>query len=112
MKAALSSSGKDLENNISEVFGRCPYFLIVEIEDKKVKGFETIKNKAVNQLGSAGIYAAQTVAEKEVNAVITGNIGPRALDVFRQFNIQVYKGTGLVKKALQGFIDNKLEEIE
>lgn len=63
-------------------------------------------------MGGAGISAAQAIAEKDVKAVITGNIGPRAVDVFRQFNIQVYKGTGLVKKVLQDFIDNKLSKIQ
>ncbi|OIO15243.1 hypothetical protein COV53_03710 [Candidatus Gottesmanbacteria bacterium CG11_big_fil_rev_8_21_14_0_20_37_11] len=112
MKIALSSSGKDTESNISEVFGRCANFLIMEIEDKKVNGIEAIENTSINQLGGAGISAAQMVAEKGIKAVITGNIGPRALDVFRQFNIQVYKGTGLVKEVIQDFIDSKLTKIQ
>ena len=76
-----------------------------------MKGSEVIENTSVNQQGGAGISAAQKVAEKGVNAVITGNIGPRATDVFKQFNIQVYKGTGLIKKVLQAFIDGKLNKI-
>lgn len=111
MKIALSSSGKDIKSSLSAVFGRCSFFLIVEIEDKKVKGFEAIENTSVNQMGGAGISAAQMVVEKGVNAVITGNIGPRALDVFRQFNIQVYRGAGLVKEVLQKYIEEKLEKI-
>jgi len=112
MKIAVSSTGKNLESRVTEVFGRCPYFLIVEIEDKKIKGFKAVENLSINQMGGAGISAAQAIAEKDLKAVITGNIGPRAVDVFRQFNIQVYKGTGLVKKVLQDFIDNKLSKIQ
>ena len=112
MKIALSSSGKDINSNLSEVFGRCPYFVIVEIEDKKVKGFETTENTSVNQTGGAGISVAKIVAGKNVNAVITGNVGPRALEVLKQFNIQVYSGVGLIKDAIQKFIEGKLKEIK
>jgi len=112
MKIALSSSGKDLNSSLSEVFGRCPYFLIVEIDDKKVKEFEAVRNLSINQMGGAGIAAAQTVAEKNVSVVITGAVGPRALEVLKQFNIQVYSDTGLVKEAIQEFIEGKLEKIQ
>ncbi len=112
MKIAISSTGKDLNSQVSEVFGRCPYFLIVEIDDKKVKEFEALENTSVNQTGGAGISAAQTVAGKNVKAVIAGNVGPRALDVLKQFNIQVYKSTGLVSKVTKKFIKAELKEVK
>ena len=40
MKIIISSEGKDLDSKIAEVFGRCSYFLFVEIEDQKIKEFE------------------------------------------------------------------------
>ena len=112
MKIAISSTGKDLESDISNVFGRCPYFIIAEIENNKIAKIEAIENASVNQMGGAGISAAQAIAEKGVKAVISGNLGPRASDVLKQFNIEVYKGSGLVKEALQKFIDGKLEKIQ
>jgi len=112
MKIALSSSGKDINSDLGEVFGRCPYFIIVEIEDKKVNGFEAIENTSINQMGGAGISGAQMVAEKKVNAVIAGAVGPRALEVLKQFDIRVYRSTGLVKEVIQKFIERKLEETQ
>ncbi len=112
MKVAVSSTGKNLDSNASNVFGRCPYFIIAEIENKKITKTEAIENLSAKQMGGAGISAAQTVAEKGVKAVITGNIGPRASYVLQQFNIEVYKGSGLIKEVLQKFIDNKLERIQ
>lgn len=111
MKIALSSSGKDINSNLSEIFGRCPYFFVVEIEGDKIMGSETMENTFANQMGGAGIAAAQAMVEKGVNAVIAGSIGPRALDVLRQFNIKIYQGSGLVKKVLQKFIEGRLEKI-
>jgi len=111
MKIAISSMGKNLANSVSEVFGRSPYFIIAEIENGEIKETEIIENKNADQVGGAGLSTAQLMAEKNVNAVISGNVGPRALDVLRQFNIKVYYGEGVIKEVLQEFIDGKLKEI-
>jgi len=110
MKIAISSNGKDLESEVSEVFARCPYFIIAEIEEGKIKSFEAIKNEVSDRMGGAGIFAAQLMAEKNVNAIITGNVGPRAFDVLSQFKIKVYQAKGTVKEALEKFIKGELEE--
>ena len=111
MKIAVSSTDKNIGSNVSDVFGRCPYFIITEIKDQKIGKTEAIENKNTDQMSGAGISTAQLMAEKNVNAVITGNVGPRALDVLRQFNIEIYSGDGVVKNVLQEFIDGKLKKI-
>ncbi|MFC1701058.1 NifB/NifX family molybdenum-iron cluster-binding protein [Patescibacteria group bacterium] len=111
MKIAISSTDKNIESNVSDVFGRCSYFIIAEIKDGKIEKTEAIKNENTDQAGGAGISTAQLMAEKDVNVVITGNVGPRALDVLNQFNIEIYSGEGVVKDVLQNFIDGKLEKV-
>ena len=111
VKIAVSSMNKNIESDVSDVFGRSSYFVIAEIEDEKIKRTEIIENKSTNQMSGAGISAAQLMAEKNVNAVITGNVGPRAFDVLKQFNIEVYIGSGTIKKVLQEFIDGKLKKM-
>jgi predicted Fe-Mo cluster-binding NifX family protein len=112
MKIAVSSTGKSLESNVSDIFARCPYFIIVEIENGKIQKVETIENKNANQLGQAGISVAKFLAEKNVKAVITGNVGPRAFDVLKQFNIEIYQGEGKVKEVIEKFIEGKLEKFK
>ena len=112
MKLALSSLGKDVNSKLSEVFGRCPYFILVEIENNKIQKIEALENKSASQQGGAGISSAQMVAQKNASAVIAGTVGPRAADVLKQFNIQVYSGAGLVKEVIQEFIDGKLKQIQ
>lgn len=111
MKIAVSSTDKNIESNVSDVFGRCPYFITAEIKDQKIEKTEAIKNENINQMSGAGISAAQLMAEKDVNAVITGNVGPRALDILKQFNIEIYFGEGIIKDVLQEFIDGKLKKV-
>ena len=112
MKIAISSTGEKLTDNVSDVLARCPYFVITEIENNEAKKTEIIKNMSADQLGQAGISVAQLMAEKGVNAVVTKNVGPRALDALKQFNIKIYYGKGVVKDILQDFIKGRLEEFK
>lgn len=104
IKIAVSSTGKNLNSNVDSVFGRCPYFVIAEIKNKKIVKVEAVKNISAAKSGGAGISAAQFVAEKGVNAVVAGSIGPRAWDVLNQFKIKTYEDKGSVKQVLQKFL--------
>jgi len=111
MKLAISSTGEGLESQVDARFGRCPKYVIVEIEGKEFKSGKSIDNPAMMQGGGAGIAAAQMVANEKVDAVITGNIGPNAFGVLNQLNIDVYQATGLIKDVVQQFIDGKLTKV-
>jgi len=111
MKIAISSSGDNLESNVDARFGRCPYFAIVEIQDKKVKSSKFIKNIAATQMGGAGLSSAELVGNQEVSAIITQNVGPKAFSVFNQLNINIYIGSGKISQVIEDFINGKLEKI-
>ncbi len=104
MKVAISASGENLDDNIAELFGRCPYFILAEIEDGKIGKTEALKNDSADQASGAGMAAAQLLAEKGVAVVIAGNVGPRALDVLNQFDIKVHSASGRIKENLENFI--------
>lgn len=112
MKIAVSSTGPGLESQVDVRFGRCPYFVIVEIEDKEIKGSEDLQNTATAQMGGAGISAAQLVADKGAKAIITGNMGPRAFTVFQQLGIDIYQGSGTVKEVVEKFIKGELKKMD
>ncbi|RJR23775.1 dinitrogenase iron-molybdenum cofactor [Candidatus Microgenomates bacterium] len=105
MKIAISSAEKDLEGEISEVFGRSPYFLIVTTENGEVKGFEVVENDSVDQAGGAGVAAAKTVVDKGAEAVISGAVGPRAEGVLEQFRVKIFLKKGKIKKAISEVIE-------
>ncbi len=112
MRVAISSTGKNLENEIDTRFGRCHYFFIVEVEKKEIKNARAIENTAMMQGGGAGITAAQIVGNESVNAVIGINFGPRAFGVLRQLEIEMYQGVqGTVKKNVQLYIEGKLTKL-
>ena len=108
MKIAISSTGKTVNSEVDTVFGRCKYFVIVESENKKI--IEAIKNEGCQQRGGAGIFAAQLIVKNKAKALITGNIGPRALDVLKQFDIPVYRGNGKIEEVVDKLMKNELEK--
>ena len=112
MKIAVSSEGEKLHDNIDQRFGRCKYFLIINIDEKEVGEFETVENQGATQGHGAGIKAAQQIGDLKVEAVITGQIGPNATDVLEKLNIKAYSASGTITDALTDFIDNKLKLID
>ncbi|MFH0961088.1 MAG: NifB/NifX family molybdenum-iron cluster-binding protein [archaeon] len=108
MKVAISSNGRTLDSEVSEFFGRCENFLIVETDGKKA---EIVRNAPEGKVGGAGISAAKTVAEKGVKAAIAGNFGPNALGVLGQFGIGAFSGKGSVRDVLRDFSKGKLRKV-
>jgi predicted Fe-Mo cluster-binding NifX family protein len=99
MKLAISSSGKTLESNVDPRFGRCPYFIIYDIESGDL---EAIENQSRQAMGGAGIQAAQRIADKKVEAAVTGNVGPNAYKVLSSASIKVFSGiSGTVEEAIE-----------
>lgn len=110
MKIAISSNGTTLEDQVDQRFGRCKYFIIIE---SNTMNFEAISNQGAFASGGAGIKAAQTLAEKGVKAVISGNIGPNAFNTLSAANIDTYVGaSGEIKNIIQRFNRGELEKTE
>jgi len=108
MKIAISSQGEDLEAMVDPRFGRCPYFIIYDTETKET---EVLPNPALEAMGGAGIQAAQLIADKGAEVVITGNVGPNAFQTLNQVNIKIYGGaSGTVKENLQKYENGELRE--
>ncbi|MBZ9571781.1 NifB/NifX family molybdenum-iron cluster-binding protein [Patescibacteria group bacterium] len=107
MKICICTTGPDLDSPIDQVFGRCSYFLFVDMETEE---FKTVENEAKKAVGGAGIAAAQTVANEKAEVVIVGNVGPNALAVLEQSGIKVISGvSGTAKEALEKFKKGELE---
>lgn len=98
MKIAISAVGPTLDADVDPRFGRCQYFIIV---DPKTMEFKAIDNASASASGGAGIAAAQTVINKNTQAVLTGNVGPKAYRVLSEAGIQIFTGaTGSVRNAI------------
>ncbi|MDH5791878.1 MAG: NifB/NifX family molybdenum-iron cluster-binding protein [Candidatus Bathyarchaeota archaeon] len=89
-------------------FGRSPYHLIVETD---TMAFEAAPNASMNAPSGAGIGAAQAVAQRGVEAVLTGNLGPNATTVLSQAGIKMYTGAaGSVRQAVEALKSGELSQ--
>lgn len=106
MKIAISATDSNLDAMVDPRFGRSAYFVIAEVEGGEIKSSESIKNPGVSAMGGAGIQAAQIIANKEVEVVITGNIGPNAFNVLISTKIKIVTGIAgvTVKNAVQKYL--------
>ena len=101
MKICVTATAASLEAQIDPRFGRCSYFVIVDSETIR---FEAISNMAAGVSGGAGIQAAQTIANKGVKLLITGNVGPKAFQALSAAGIEVVTGAvGTVREAVEKF---------
>ena len=101
MKVCISSTGKDLSAPIDPRFGRAQLFLFV---DTVTMEYEFVENPALTAGGGAGTKAAQLVADKGAQAVLTGNVGPNAFSALSAAGVSIYAGmTGTAQQAIEQF---------
>lgn len=109
MKIVLTSTGSDLDSPPTGTFGRCPYFLFIDTESGDVTA---LRNPAADASGGAGVQAAQEVVDRGARAILTGRVGPYAMDVISGAGIPVYDiGSADSRAALDSFRAGELPEI-
>ncbi len=90
MKIGISSTGRELSSELDPRFGRASYFLIV---DPETMAFEVIENtQNLNLPQGAGIQAGKTIADNNVDVLITGNCGPKAFMVLEKAGVKIITG--------------------
>ncbi len=105
MKIAVSSTGSSLDAEVEPRFGRCPYFIIADTETEE---FEVMDNASAMAAGGAGIAAAQAIASKGAQAVLTGHCGPNAHQALSAAGIAIITDvSGKVKDAIDAFRSGK-----
>jgi len=109
MNIAISAMGKDLDAQVDPRFGRCQYFIIVDSETLE---FEAIENPNIGAMGGAGIQSGKLMAEKGVQAILTGNVGPNAFQTLSAAGLQIITGvTGTIKEAIQRFKSGQFQPV-
>jgi predicted Fe-Mo cluster-binding NifX family protein len=101
MQVVVTANTADLDGPASPVFGRCPMFLFVDTDSLE---FEAVANPALDLPGGAGIEAARFVTDSGAGAVITGKVGPKAMDVLRGAGVSVHEFEGgSARQAVEAF---------
>ncbi len=110
MKVCITSTGNSIDSKMDPRFGRAAYFVLADTDTDKV---EIIENTAAVSGGGVGITSAQLMADKDVKAVVTGNMGPNAMNVLNTAEIEIYRGCDVsVKENIEKFKNSELEKID
>jgi len=106
--AFASEENTGLESRLSHHFGRCPYYVFVEIEDDEVKNVEVKENPYFNSHVPGAV--PQFIASEDANVIISGGMGPRAIDQFMRLGIEPITGvSGKIKDILNDYVDGKIQ---
>lgn len=108
MKVAITSQGTDMASEVDPRFGRAKFFIMVDTESGGFVAHDNAQN--LNAAQGAGIQAAQNLVGLDVEAVLTGNVGPKAFSTLQAADINMYIGaTGSVAHAVEQFRAGQLE---
>ena len=104
MKIAISAEGPTLQDVVDPRFGRAAGFVIYDTE---TKAFEYIDNGAAQTAAQgAGLMAVETVVEAGVKVVLSGYIGPKALEALQAV------GLGTVQDMDNRTVGDVIDEFE
>ena len=87
MRIAVSADNKQgLDSVVSPHFGRCPYFVLVDLEGSQVQGVREVDNPFYgdHQPGQVPGF----IASLRANVMLTGGMGGRAIMFFQQYGIR------------------------
>ena len=99
MRFCSTAQGNDPEAAVDPRFGRCRYFWILDTASGTQ---EILENPNGQNSGGAGIQSAQLMVSKNVEAVLTGHVGPNAAQVLTPAGIKVHTGiTGKVAEVIE-----------
>ncbi|MEW5786149.1 MAG: NifB/NifX family molybdenum-iron cluster-binding protein [Bacillota bacterium] len=107
MKLAICAEEEGLEARVDRRFGRCACFVIVDMASGEE--VESLRNDSAGASGGAGAQSAQLLSQRNVEAVVLGNVGPNAVVALKAAGIDIYTGLeGTVRETLQKFREGKL----
>jgi predicted Fe-Mo cluster-binding NifX family protein len=109
MRIAVSADNKNgLDSVVSPHFGRCPHFVLVDLNGGHVEGVREVDNPyyAQHQPGQVPGFIHSLGAE----VMLTGGMGGRAIMFFRDYGIEGVTGAyGTVAQSLERYLDGQLE---
>nr|HID14077.1 dinitrogenase iron-molybdenum cofactor biosynthesis protein [Anaerolineae bacterium] len=112
MRVAVSADDdRGLGSVVSPHFGRCPYFVLVDLEGREVKAVSAVPNPyyAVHQPGQVPGF----IHSQGADVMLTGGMGGRAIAFFQRYGIQAVTGAyGTVRYALEQYLGGELRGAE
>jgi predicted Fe-Mo cluster-binding NifX family protein len=109
--AVSAGENNGLDSVVSPHFGRCPYFVLVDYEEDEAKAVRAVPNPYFGQHQPGQVPGF--IHSQQVDVMLTGGMGGRAIAFFEQYGIQAATGaSGTVRHALEQYVGHQLQEAE
>ena len=111
MKIAITAQGNELSSEIDLRFGRAKWLIVVDTETNDFQAHDNAVN--VDAAQGAGIQTGRNVANLNVDAVVTGNVGPNAFKTLNSAEVKIFLAEKQsVTEAVDSFKAGKLKEVD
>jgi predicted Fe-Mo cluster-binding NifX family protein len=109
MRIAVSADSKNgLDSVVSPHFGRCPHFVLVDLEGRDVEQVREVDNPYYGNHQPGQVPAF--IHSLEANVMLTGGMGGRAIAFFQQFDIEGVTGAyGTVRQSVEHYLGGGLK---
>jgi predicted Fe-Mo cluster-binding NifX family protein len=112
MRIAVSADTKQgLDSVVSPHFGRCPHFILVDLDDHTVREVREVDNPFYghHQPGQVPGFINSVGA----SVMLTGGMGSRAIMFFQRFGIEGVTGAyGTVRQSVESYLGGQLQGAE
>lgn len=109
MRIAISTDNDaGLDSVVSPHFGRCPYYVLVDVEDRQVRQVQAVQNPYHAQ--HAPGVVPEFIHRQGAHVMLTGGMGGRAISFFEQYGIEPVTGaSGTARHALEQYLRGTLQ---
>ena len=110
MRIAFSADNAyGLDAAVSSHLGRCPFYVLVDFEDRMIDPVQTVRNPSYSEHEPGAV--PQFIHSQGANVIVTGGMGSRAVGYFNQLGIRAVTGaSGTVRQALKAFLQGQLNK--
>ncbi len=111
-RIAVSADNRNgLDSVVSPHFGRCPCFVLVDVDGCEVHEVDVVENPFYGRHQPGQV--PQFINEYNVDVMLTGGMGRRAIGFFQDYGIQPVTGaSGSVRHSLERYLGGALEGAE
>jgi len=109
MKIAVAvDDNRGLEAYVSQHFGRCPYYILVDVVNGEIGEVKALESPFYGSHGEPGEVPA-FIKKIGAQVIIAGGMGPKAIGFFEQYGIQVVTGvSGAVQEVMRLYLNGQI----
>jgi len=109
MRVAISADNNNgLDSVVSPHFGRCPYYVLVDLDGQEVQQVGAVENPYYSQHVPGAV--PDFIRSQGAHAMLTGGMGGRAIGFFQEYGIEAATGaSGTVRYALEEYLGGRLQ---